>query len=331
MFWRRARKITDQTRIDFLGRMYGQPEVTRNFGIWTEAPKRTAKPLLTAAPHILYEKERRNTVLWPALFNAWPNWHWGMQPTGDCTRWMEQHLLDVLLANLWAAGKTRKPDALVAGESIYGFAKCELANSYGYHGAGASGYDVAEACVKFGSLFRLDYRQSGKECDLREETEYSVAWGDLGHGVPDWLEPFAAEHKAKDRVAVSSPTEMGLLIQSGYPCQYCGYTSWGTVRGADGIATRFSSGWHAITATGVRWNENGEPLAFWIANTGHGDHCEGSIGPIAVPDVYAECGSWVPAAKIAPVLAAGDCYTTTFVEGWPILKLPDYATKEFLG
>ena len=44
------------------------------------------------------------------------------------------------------------------------------------------------------------------------------------------------------------------------PCQYCGYTSWGTLRGNDGIATRFSSGWHAITATGVRWDANGEPI-----------------------------------------------------------------------
>jgi len=329
--WRRARRILPIRGFDWLEQVYNQPDAARNFGIWTEAPQRPAQLLTQAAPHILDQGERRDTVLWPALFAAWPSWHWGLQPTGDCTRWMQQHLLDVLLANLWAAGKIRKPDALVAGESIYGFAKCELANSYGYHGAGSTGYDVAEACVKFGALYRQRYQQDGHACDLREETEYSVTWGDRGKGVPDWLEPFAAQHKAKDRVKIGSPTEMGLLVQAGYPCQYCGYTYWGTSRGQDGIAKRFSNGWHAITATGVRWNNKGEPLAFWIANTGHGDHCDGPVGPLAVPDVYAECGSWVPVAKVAPVIEAGDCHTTTFVDGWPILQLPDWATKEYLG
>ena len=167
--WRRARRILPRRRLDWLEQAYNQPDAARNFGIWTEAPRRPARGLPQAAPHILDQGERRDTVLWPALFAAWPQWHWGMQPTGDCTRWMQQHLLDVLLATLWAAGKIRKPDALVAGESIYGFAKCELANSYGYHGAGSTGYDVAEACVKFGSLYREQYQQNGQACDLHED------------------------------------------------------------------------------------------------------------------------------------------------------------------
>jgi hypothetical protein len=318
-------------RLTWLEDRYDQSGSARNFGIWTDAPRPAARPIAAIAPHLLAQEERRDTALWPALFAAWPNWHWGIQPTGDCTRWMEQHLLDVLLANAWAAGTCRKPDALVAGESIYGFAKCELENNYGYHGAGATGEAVAEACVKFGSLYRLTYAKDGQTCDLREESSLAIEWGDRGRGVPDWLEPFAAEHRAKDRVAINSTVEMGLLVQAGYPCQYCGYTSWGTTRDSDGIAQRFSSGWHAITATGVRWNSNGNPLAFWIANTGHGDHCDGPVGPFAVPAAYAECGSWVPTEKIAPVIRAGDCFATTLVEGWPILRLPDFATKEFLA
>ena len=331
MMWRRAKRQFPARRMGWIERAYRQTGEARNFGIWTDAPSREAARLAQAAPHILAQDERRDTALWPALFAAWPSWHWGIQPTGDCTRWMQQHLLDVLLANLWAAGTIRKPDALVAGESIYGFAKCELADSYRYHGAGATGYDVAEACVKYGALYRLHYEANGQACDLREETELSVEWGDRGRGVPDWLEPLAAEHRVRDRLSIRTATEMGLLIQAGYPCQYCGYTYWGTSRDADGIAQRFSSGWHAITATGVRWAGSGEPLAFWIANTGHGDHCNGPVGPIDVPVVYAECGSWVPVERVARVIEAGDCHTTSFVEGWPILQLPDWATKEYLG
>jgi hypothetical protein len=329
--WRRASKIYHSADLAPLDDFYSQPEQTRNFGVWAEAPRQPLRPLAQAAPQILAQDERKDTVLWPALFAAWPSWHWGMQPTGDCTRWMQQHLLDVLLANLWVAGKIRKPDALVAGESIYGFAKCELVNSYQYHGAGATGNAVAKACVQYGSLYRLPYNRDGKSCDLTKETRLSVDWGDRGKGVPDWLEPLAAERKALDQRSIQSVEELGLLIQAGYPCQYCGYTSWGTQRDSDGIATRFQSGWHAIAATGVRWNKDGSVLAIWIANTGHGDHVEGPVGPYTMPDVYAECGSWVPASKIARVIQAGDCYTTTNVEGWPVLDLPNYGTEEGLG
>ncbi len=329
--WQRARKVIPARRCALLARLYNQPDGERNFGIWTDAPKQPPRPLAEAAPAILAQDERRDTALWPALFAAWPTWHWGMQPTGDCTRWMQQHLLDVLMAVLWKAAKIRQPDALVAGESIYGFAKCELVNSFRYHGSGATGYAVAEACRKYGALYRKKYaNDAGKECNLERETNLAITWGDQGGGVPDWLEPFAAEHKAKDRASIKSATEMGLLIQAGYPCQYCGYTYWGHTRNSEGIATRFGSGWHAITATGVRWKANGEPLAFWIANTGHGDHCDGPIGPMAMPAIYAECGSWVPVSKIEPVIAAGDCFVTTFVDGWPVLQFETYKTETYL-
>lgn len=323
--WRRARKLFRAERRAYLESLYGQPPAERNFGVWTEAPRAEASRTLDqAAPQILAQEERKDTCLWPALFSCWPSWHWGYQPTGDCTRWMQQHLLDVLLACQHVAGKVRKPDALVAGESIYGFAKCELANSYRYHGAGATGWAVAEACVKYGSLYRLRYEEGRQACDLREETTLSVDWGDRGRGVPDWLEDEAAQHKAKDRVQVRSASEIGLTIQAGYPCQYCGYAYWGTRRGSDGIATRFDAGWHAMALTGVRWNRDGTPLAFWCANTGHGDHCEGPLGPYEVPDVYAECGSWIPAEYVDRVARAGDCYSTTAVAGWPVLELPDW-------
>jgi hypothetical protein len=87
-----------------------------------------------------------------------------------------------------------------------------------------------------------------------------------------------------------------------------------------------------MTATGVRYDGGSEPVAFWISNTGHGDHCDGPVGLIPVPKIYADCGSWVPVNRIAPVLAQGDCFSTTFVEGWPVLDLRDYGfSREVLG
>lgn len=279
------------------------------------------------APHIA-NQERKDVALWPYLFRYFPDWAHGLQPTGDCTSWMQRHLLDVLHSTLAAAGKIAPPKWQVFGPSIYGFAKCELENSYRYHGAGATGFAVAEACRKFGWLYAKNYESGGNK--FTPDNGLSVQWGDRGGGVPNWLEPFAAEQKAPDRVSVETPEQAGELIQAGYPVQYCGYTYWGITRGDDGVATRVDSGWHAMTATGVRWNSDGDVEALWIANTGHGKHCAGPVGPLEMPAMYSQCGSWVPRKLLTKVFAAGDCYAHSFIEGWPILDLPDWGSAEWL-
>ena len=293
-----------------------------NFGIAIGlASTLPARPLSEVAPHILAQ-ERKDTALWPYLFRLWPDWKWGRQPTGDCTRWMKQHELDVLYACLHAAGKIDAPDALVAGEAIYALGKCELVDSYRYHGAGATGWAVGKAVKELGHLWRKRYEVDGKSWDLSSETKYSIEWGDRGRGLPDPLEPLAAENRAEDLVEAKTPEEAGLLVQAGYPVDYCGYTYWGVARGADGIGSRFDAGWHAMTATGVLWDGD-QVRALWIGNTGHGRHNSGETGPIPVPDVYAECGGWVPRRLLAPVYAAGDCYAHTLI-GTLVLPLPPW-------
>jgi hypothetical protein len=289
------------------------------------------------APHLADQKPK-DAGLWPALFELFPDWHWGVQPTGDCTRWMQQHLLDVLMAGLWKNGLIAKPEAQVAGESIYATAKCELVNSYRYHGAGCTGAAVANASVKYGHLYRRKYSVDGKIYDLTRDSTakydngYSVLWGDRGRGLPDELEPYAAQHKVRDRIDPESPEEAGKLIQAGYPVQFCGMSApWARVRGDDGLGVRFSSAAHAMCATGVRWAPDGTVLALWIANTGHFNHCTGPVGPIPVPAIYAECGGWVPRKLLVSTFSDGDCKAHSFVEGWPLLDVGDYGMAEILG
>lgn len=47
------------------------------------------------------------------------------------------------------------------------------------------------------------------------------------------------------------------------------------------------------------------------------------MGSIPVPDVYAQCGGWVPRKLLAPVYAAGDCFSHTLA-GTPVLELPPW-------
>ena len=333
-------RVGPPKRLDELGRVHAAGAGAANFGIAIPALA-LAPPGATVAevaPHLL-DAEPRDAALWPTLFRLWPDWRWGIQPTGDCTRWMQQHLLDVLHAVLWHNASIGRPEARVAGESIYATAKHELYGRYGYDGAGSTGWAVATAAVRYGFLLRKKYEVAGKTYDLRFDHDdrhtntWSITWGDRDAarvGLPDELEPLAAEHKARDRVLVETPEQSGKLIQAGYATQYCGYTYWAMQRGDDGMGTRFSAGWHALTATGVRWNPDGTVRALWIANTGHGDHVSGPVGPIDVPDVYAACGSWVPRRLLDRVYAAGDCHAHTFSDGWPIHALVDWQTHDYL-
>jgi len=313
-----------------------------NFGIALGALE-LAPPIATiseVAPHIL-AAEPQDMALWPTLFKTFPDWHWGIQPTGDCCRWGEQHILDVLLSVLEHNQKIAHPDRQVAGESIYALAKHELYDEYGYDGDGSTGWAVCTAAMKFGMLLRRLYEAGGKTYDLRHdhwpggdhENYWSYIWGDLDRGregLPKALEAIAAEHKAVDRVKVTTPEQAGKLIQAGYPSLYCGYTYWAYQRGSDGIGTRFSAGSHCMAATGVLWDSGGLVKALWIGNTGHGAHVAGSVGPIPVPAVYAACGGWVPRRLLTSVYGAGDCFAHTMVEGWPLMDLVDWHTEQYL-
>jgi hypothetical protein len=309
---------------DFLSNPPRDAQGLRNYGVaWTPSRLLAKLSVRAAAPQIMDLPIDRDVVLWPALFEEYSDWSFGRQGTGDCVSWGWKHCLDIRMSVLAALGGAKRPDALHCQESIYGFGKCELKNSYGFHGSGMSGVDAARATNRFGCLYRKTY----PTIDLSEYSgDRAIAWGESPrrtHGVPDDLEPIAKEHCTLDYAVVQSLDSAAKLIVGGFPFIYCGYTYWGTRRGDDGLATSFDSGWHCMTATGVRFKD-GKPWAFWIANTGHGNHCSGPLGPFNMPSTYADCGSWIPIEKIEPVILAGDCYSTSIVGGWEPLLIPDW-------
>ena len=191
------------------------------YDISLEALAPVPRPVSVFAPHLLDETPR-DTALWPSLFQLFPGWHWGIQPTGDCTRWGKQHGLDVLHACLWVSQLIAKVAAQVAGESVYGLAKCELVNSYRYHGAGSSSWAVSTATMKHGYLLRQRYEVGGKVWDLTHDNgnghknTYSVEWGNQGRGLPNELEPLASQHKTTDRLNPQS-ARGGQADPSGLP------------------------------------------------------------------------------------------------------------------
>lgn len=275
-----------------------------NFGYWrpehpaVDHPPAAQSGLRLSAPD-------QAVTLWPHLFNRWPNWRHGNQGTGDCVSWAVAHRIDVLLA---VAG--REAEALTATEAIYGFARVEHYGRPDYGRPGTYGAAAAAAIAEYGTLYRMAY--PGHDLS-RYSGPRAVQWGRTG--VPDELEPIAKERHAEDTLKITSVDEAAGMIGRGYPVDYCGRTRWPTVRGDDGLGIRWASGAHAMTLTGWR----PDPPAFWCANTGHGKHVRGPVGPYAVPEVYAECGGWIPARMVEPVLAAGDCFATSMIAGFPDL------------
>lgn len=289
----------------------------------------THRPLDEIAPTIL-DVQIEDTALWHALFHLYPGWHWGHQGTGDCTSWGKKHGIDVLQSVLYLAGKIRLPEALSSQESIYGFAKCEVYDRYRRTGAGSTSWAVSEAARKYGWLLRKRYSDGRNEIDLREYSgRRAIDWGNNGGGVPDWLEPFAALQRATDRIEVANAMEAAKLITAGYPVDYAGNCPWPRQRDADGMAIRYSRGAHMMCLTGLRVR-NGEPYAFWVANTGHGAHVTGPVGPLPVPEVYAQCGGWIQAEIVDRTLRNGRCCAHTMIDGFPVLDWQNWRTAEYL-
>jgi hypothetical protein len=276
---------------------------------------------------IIANQKKKSTVLWPCLFAAWPNWLHGLQATGDCVSWAHSHMADITDA-IRNIGSTRITELLrTASEPTYAFGKCELQNSYHMHSAGMMGLDAILATEKFGRLFRKKYEKDdltnydGSRAELWAEDPRST------HGVPDYLEPEAAQHKFTLHLEITDGNTAAAFIEAGYPVGYCGNTKWGLATDDLGYASEYSSGAHAMALTGVEYR-NGEAFAFWNANTGHGDHVEYNVPNSSVPKAYRECGCWLPRKIVADVLVKGDCFALSPHGEWNVHELPAACTDE---
>jgi len=49
-----------------------------------------------------------------------------------------------------------------------------------------------------------------------------------------------------------------------------------------------------------------------------------------MPEVYAQCGGWIPASIIDRTLRRGYCHAHSSVEGWPVLDVVDWKTASYL-
>lgn len=260
------------------------------------------------------------TLLYPILLAACPTWTYGLQGRGDCMAWSCCHVLDTDMAtNILLRHRDEQWRALTCIEAQYGFMRVEIRGGQpDYSGDGASPGPAAAATVEIGSLHRLEYLDTGYDL-----TEYDDSGGRSGlwgrYGVPDALEPIAAQHKCEDAILVETYEHAVELIASGYAVSNASTTNpIYRTRDDNGYGKDPWNAAHAMNYIGYRTHPT--PALLKI-NWGHGKHVTGPHYPENIPDVIRFCSAWEPKPVVKRILKERWSWTYTGYHGFPARDL----------
>jgi len=133
-------------------------------------------------------------------------------------------------------------------------------------------------------------------------------WGNSG--MPDDLEPTARMHLVKSAALVRTYEELEKAIRQGYAGAICSNQGFSMVRDRDGFA-RASGTWaHCMAAVGVR---GGARPGILIMNSWGDTAHTGPVFPADMP----KCCFWADKPTITRMLAAGDSYVMSDMNGFP--------------
>ena len=282
----------------------------------TEAFLRTLvhPTLATAGPNLALD-ETRDVFLGHALLAVDPTWKRGAQSIGSC------------VGHAWAGGCTmlsalditirNEPESYggrVLEASVYGFARVEVQGKKNLGGDGSYGAAAAKACTLFGSL-HIGQSYDGKvftESTGRLESD----WG--RHGVPDFLEPHAAQHKVSSAVLVTDFEGAAAAIQNAYPVPVCSGQGFSmTMR--EGALSPMGRWSHAMLFCGVRFLP--EPALYCLNSWGN---CYGGSVDDTLPPAFQKSGGWVSESTCTKMLSGQDSFALSGYSGFAPRKLPDW-------
>jgi hypothetical protein len=260
----------------------------------------------------------------------------GVQGIGDCVSWGNARLVNYTSAieiyrqihmikqsEAYAAGD---PAALAAVKSalfeyqaaatevIYALSRVEVGGQRGSYRDGSVGAWAAKAIHDFGTM---SYRLLGqKGLGDKYDAQRAKQWGALG--LPDTLEPSAAEHKIQTVSMVTNFKDAAALIESGYGVAVCSNVGFEngsrgvTQRDAQGFATPRGRWDHCMFFAGVRYDRPGLCLVNqWPLGA--------FAGPLALDQP--KNSMWVDERYVNTMLAQRDSWTASNLNGYPIRKL----------
>jgi len=288
-----------------------EPNPTGTAAFVSTLPART---LATAGPDLLLD-ESRDVFLGHALLSCNPTWKRRNQPIGSCVGYAWAMAVDVLAAcDVILRDEPEAYGGDVFPASVYGFSRVEVRGGPNYGGDGSYGGAAAKAVTKYGTLhFGQDY--GGTKFD-ETSADIERAWGRTG--VPDKLEPFAAEHTVASVTLTVDFQQAAVAIQNGYPVAVCSMQ--GFKMSMDKGSLTPSGRWaHAMLFCGLRWKPRPQ---LYLANS-WGNCYSGTVDE-SLPQPFQKSGGWVDADVCTRMLAGEDSFALAGFEGFAPRTLPDW-------
>lgn len=282
-------------------------------------------PVFGAAAPDLMAAEKKDTVLYPALFQLHPAWKRGAQGIGDCVSWGYELACTILKAvQIVSLGKPEMWIAEVATESIYGGARVEASGrKTGGWSDGSYGGVASKWVHDWGVLLRQDYSKltGNPEHNL---TTYSSKkakdwgnWGCGGQNDKEALDLVAREHPVQTVSLVATFEEAAAAIQNGFPVPVCSGQGFSSKRDSDGFCGPQGSWAHCMCFIGVRYG--GRP-GLLCANS-WARSVSGPFWPANAPEAITWCAWWVDADVCNRMLRGRDSFALSNFKGFPARNL----------
>lgn len=266
------------------------------------------KPTLAEAGPDLALDEGRDVFLGQYLLKCDPGWKRGAQKIGSCVGWGWALSCDILAAcDIHLRGEHEVYGGRVLEASVYAFSRVEIRGQRNLGGDGSYGSAAAKAVTKFGTLHYGQNYNGTIITDVGSGTR-EKEWG--RDGVPDELEPFAAEHKVSDVALVADFASAAKAIQNGYPVAVCSMRGF-SMKLRDGYLTPMGTWAHCMMFAGVKW----KPKPALLCVNSWGDCYEGTVDE-SLPVQFQRSAGWVEADVCTEMLAGEDSFALSGYSGF---------------
>ena len=265
------------------------------------------KPTLAEAGPDLGLDEGRDVFLGAYLLKCDPGWKREAQKIGSCVGWGWALSCDMLAAcDIHLRGEHEIWGGQVLAASVYGFSRVEVRGQRNLGGDGSYGAAAAKAVTRYGTL-HIGQDYNGQRFTDQSGTRESE-WG--RDGVPDELEPFAAQHKVADVALVTDFESAAKALQNGYPVAVCSMRGFSmTLR--DGYLTPMGTWAHCMMFAGVKWS----PKPALLCVNSWADCYEGSVDE-TLPVQFQRCAGYVEADVCTEMLAGEDSFALSGYSGF---------------
>jgi hypothetical protein len=296
---------------------------------WVPDPEATDKfvaslkhPTLASAGPSLAD-DGKDAVLYPAILQVCPTYTRVAQAIGSCVGHGFAGCVDALSSTeIVVHGEAEDWKGRCLEASVYAFSRVEIRGRPNYGGDGSYGAAAAAAVTKYGTLhYDVDY---GGEKFTAYSGEREKSWG--ATGVPDKLEPYAAQRLVKSCTKVESFEELCRALSSGYPTAVCSNQGFTLSRDSMGFAKPRSQWSHCMALIGKRGGKRPGALCWnsWGPKAHSGPHYSGIEG-MTMPPAFVGCTFWIDADVVDRMLSLGDSFALSSYDGFPPRKLPDWS------